>query len=144
MRLHAQPLYHPSPRARYNCAETQSQPSAAADALARWRQSTVDRRRRGDDRPRVGSDLEGASLQVVGPAHSVDHARKLLAHQHVDAALLDVNLAGERTDDLAATQAHDKVPFAFLTGYGREALPVAFASAPLVPSRSWPSTCSAP
>jgi hypothetical protein len=69
----------------------------------------------------------------VGPAHSVDHARKLLAHQHVDAALLDVNLAGVRTDDLAATQAHDKVPSAFLTGYGRESLPVAFASAPLVP-----------
>jgi DNA-binding response OmpR family regulator len=76
--------------------------------------------------------LEAAGLKVVGPARSIKHAHKLIAAEHVDAALLDVNVAGQRIDDLAVALSRDKIPFAFLTGYGRENLPVAFADASLV------------
>jgi CheY-like chemotaxis protein len=46
-----------------------------------------------------------------------------------DAALLDVNLAGQSVDELAALLKKNKRPFAFATGYGREALPAAFRDA---------------
>jgi hypothetical protein len=35
-------------------------------------------------------------------------------------------------DDLAAALTRLRVPFAFLTGYGREALPAAFRQAPII------------
>jgi CheY-like chemotaxis protein len=43
-----------------------------------------------------------------------------------DAALLDTNLSGERVDELAALLTRRNIPFAFITGYGREALPEGF------------------
>jgi len=86
-----------------------------------------------EDEPLVSMELEAslseASCEVVGPAGTLASARLLIAQEHCDAALLDVNLAGQVVDELAAALTQKNIPFAFVTGYGREALPQAFREA---------------
>jgi CheY-like chemotaxis protein len=77
--------------------------------------------------------LEATKVQVIGPADSVAAARALIAKEPVDAALIDINLGSERGEELAKELARAKVPFAFLTGYGRETLRPPFQVAPLIP-----------
>lgn len=60
---------------------------------------------------------------VVGPAASAGAARPLIAGAPVDAALLDCNLHGARSDEVAAALIERAIPFAFATGYDREAVP---------------------
>ena len=43
-----------------------------------------------------------------------------------DGAVLDVNLRGERVDEVAAILSWRGIPFVFASGYGRENLPAAF------------------
>jgi hypothetical protein len=50
----------------------------------------------------------------------------------MDAALLDANLGRRPVDDIAAALTRHHVPFAFVTGYGREDLPQAFAVAAML------------
>ena len=86
-----------------------------------------------EDEPLVSMELESclqaAGCEVVGPVGRLDRARSLIADAVCDAALIDANLAGERVDELAAVLARRGVPFAFVTGYGRDALPDAFRQA---------------
>ena len=70
--------------------------------------------------------LEQLGLDVAGPASSVNEAGDLLQRIRPDIALLDANLHGQKVDGIAETLAAMSVPFAFSTGYGREALPAAF------------------
>jgi DNA-binding response OmpR family regulator len=49
-----------------------------------------------------------------------------------DAAILDLNLNGKRSDVLAAALTRRNIPFAFVTGYGRDTLPAAFRQAALL------------
>ena len=89
-----------------------------------------------EDEPLVAMDMEAsltaAGCEIVGPAGTLDHARRLIADAAFDAALLDVNLSGHPVDDLAAALAHNAIPFVFVTGYGREGLPRAFAQAAML------------
>ena len=86
-----------------------------------------------EDEPLVSMDLEAslrsAGFEVIGPAGNLGAAKRLIADAQFDAALLDVNLAGHPVDELAALLTNKSVPFAFVTGYGREALPSAFGDA---------------
>jgi CheY-like chemotaxis protein len=86
-----------------------------------------------EDEPLVSMELESclqaAGCEVVGPVGRLDRARRLIADAAYDAALIDANLAGERVDELAAALTRRRVPFAFVTGYGRDALPDAFREA---------------
>ena len=77
--------------------------------------------------------LETAEVNVIGPARSLNAAHELIKKHKADAALLDVNIGGQRIDELAAALSRNKVPFAFLTGYRRETLPPPFQAALLVP-----------
>lgn len=61
-------------------------------------------------------EREGAS--VVGMASSVAGGLKLLDATHPEAAVLDLNLAGEVSKPLAAAFAERCVPFVIVTGYG--------------------------
>jgi PAS domain S-box-containing protein len=86
-----------------------------------------------EDEPLLSMDME-ASLGEVGcvvggPAGTIAKARQLIAGGNYDAALLDANLAGESVDELAAALTQRNVPFAFVTGYGAEALPQGFREA---------------
>ena len=59
-------------------------------------------------------------------------AKVLIDEAEFDAALLDVNLGGQKVDELAAALTQKNIPFAFVTGYGREGLPQSFQHAPLI------------
>jgi DNA-binding LytR/AlgR family response regulator len=59
---------------------------------------------------------------VLGPASSVAHALALIDGDRPDAALLDVNLKGERATPIAAALIARGVPFVLITGYSRPQL----------------------
>ena len=44
-----------------------------------------------------------------------------------DGVLLDANLRGQPVGDVAAALTRRNIPFVFVTGYGRQALPESFA-----------------
>jgi PAS domain S-box-containing protein len=83
-----------------------------------------------DDEPLVAMDvvatLEEAGCKVVGPAATLEKARALIADGMFDIALLDANLGGCSVDELAEGLAQRKIPFCFITGYGRDGLPESF------------------
>jgi len=89
-----------------------------------------------DDEPLLLMDLEdtltNSGCVIVGPASTLPQAKVLIDRAEFDAALLDVNLGGQRVDELAAALTQNNTPFAFVTGYGREGLPQSFRHAPLV------------
>ncbi len=89
-----------------------------------------------EDEPLVALELmtmlEDAGADVVGPAADCPRARSLIAGGGFDAAVLDGNLQGEPVDDLADLLAGLGVPFAFVSGYGRENLPPDHQNVPLL------------
>lgn len=78
--------------------------------------------------------LVDLGCSVVGPATSLEEGLSLAATVDLDAALLDVNLDGKRSESVADLLRQRGVPFAFITGYGRAALEVS-GSAQLVISK---------
>jgi CheY-like chemotaxis protein len=86
-----------------------------------------------EDEPLISMDieamLEAEGCEVVGPAMNFETARSMIASAQYDAALLDVNLGGHTVDELAAALTQKNCPFAFVTGYGRAALPQGFREA---------------
>ena len=89
-----------------------------------------------DDEPLLVMDLvdtlSNVGCVIVGPASNHAQAKVLIVEADFDAALMDVNLGGQQVDDLAAALTQRNIPFAFVTGYGREGLPQSFQHAPLV------------
>jgi CheY-like chemotaxis protein len=59
---------------------------------------------------------------VVGPASRVNQALALLDAEAIDAAVLDVNLNGQKSYPVAAALAARHVPFVFSTGYHKDSL----------------------
>src|SRR4051812_30509792 len=62
--------------------------------------------------------LRRAGYQVLGPAPSVSAALRLLRAERPDAAVLDVELAGERVTPVAELLREMLVPFILASGYG--------------------------
>jgi two-component sensor histidine kinase/CheY-like chemotaxis protein len=82
----------------------------------------------------IESALRDGGCDVAGPVGDVEEALRLIASgERYDAALLDTKLSGYRVDSVAAALAQAGVPFAFITGYGAEALPEAFRQSMIVP-----------
>lgn len=81
----------------------------------------------------IAGQLEDAGAEVVGPAGTAAAALELIARYRFDAALLDANLDGEPVDAVAASLAGKAIPFAFVSGYGRETLPAGFGETELLP-----------
>lgn len=65
----------------------------------------------------VEAVLGNAGCTVIGPAADVAEALTLAADSLPDVAVLDVNLAGERSDPIADALAARGIPFIFCTGY---------------------------
>lgn len=80
----------------------------------------------------ISNLLEDAGAQIAGLASSADEAIRLIAASAPEGALLDANLRGEMVDDIAAELDRRKVPFLFVSGYGRESLPQGFVDVPVV------------
>ena len=74
----------------------------------------------------LAETLDAAGCEVIGPAASVDEAFKLMHGQQLDAALLDIDLAGDRSFPIADALSEWGVPFAFFTGFTADILPERF------------------
>ena len=70
--------------------------------------------------------LTRAGWRVIGSAGTLSSAVSLARKSACDAALLDVNLRGERADEVAEILFARGVPFLFVSGFGRGNLPAAF------------------
>lgn len=68
--------------------------------------------------------LEDMGCVPVGPASTVDEGLQMATDgAHIDAALLDVNVAGRQVFPIAEALKARGVPFIFSTGYGEGGLP---------------------
>jgi len=76
--------------------------------------------------------LENAGLAVAGPASTVSDALTAIQTGPIRGALLDAHLGGESASRIADVLTSRELPFAFVSGYGRESLPPAHSAAPLV------------
>ncbi len=65
----------------------------------------------------LDSTLRAAGYGVIGPAADVSAALSLLKAERPDAAILDVNLAGQWVSPVAEVLQAMSVPFALTSGY---------------------------
>ncbi|WP_271594772.1 response regulator [Bradyrhizobium sp. CCBAU 65884] len=65
----------------------------------------------------LDTELRAAGYHVIGPASDIDGALDLLKTERPDAAVLDVNLAGEWITPVAETLRAMAVPFILASGY---------------------------
>ena len=85
-----------------------------------------------EDDPIIALDFEdtllGFGVKNVRTANSVAKALVMIAERQPDFALLDVSLIREKSFAVAERLEALKVPYAFVTGYGADALlPAAFS-----------------
>ncbi len=66
--------------------------------------------------------LDDLGCTVVGPAARLEDAQALLDNEEIDAAVLDINLAGEKVFPVADRLDSNHVPFVFASGYGEAGL----------------------
>ena len=74
--------------------------------------------------------LDEMGFSVLGPFNRISEAMVALRNNHIDAAVLDVNLGGELIYPLADVLAAEHVPFVFITGYGAEEIEPRYAKRP--------------
>jgi len=74
--------------------------------------------------------LESIGCQIVGPAARLTAAVKLAQSETLDAAVLDIDIAGEMVWPAAEELQRRGVPFLFLTAYSLNVVPALFAAIP--------------
>lgn len=74
--------------------------------------------------------LEMSGCAVAGPVSRLAAALDAAARENCAAAILDVNLAGQRIDPVAEILSQRNIPFLFVTGYAADALPKEHAARP--------------
>jgi len=80
----------------------------------------------------IASLLEDIGCEPVGPVGHVQTAMLAVTKERLDAALLDVDLAGESVEPIADFLRRGGIPFALVTGYARDRLPVRLREYPYV------------
>ena len=90
-----------------------------------------------EDDPIIALDLEdtiaGFGVQSVRTAGNVAQALQVIDERVPKFALLDVGLVHEHSFAVAERLAALNIPFAFVTGYGADRVPAAFAERPRLP-----------
>jgi CheY-like chemotaxis protein len=76
--------------------------------------------------------LQEAGCVVVGPVGRVAKAVVMAQAEVIDAALLDLNLAGESVIPIIEALTRRNVPFVFVTGYGHGHLPAGYTDRPVL------------
>lgn len=76
--------------------------------------------------------LEDMGCSTVGPAANIDDGLALVEAEPLDAALLDVNVAGRQVFPVAQALKDRGVPFVFSTGYGEGGLPDEWRGQPTI------------
>lgn len=89
-----------------------------------------------EDEALIAMDLEAtlweAGCIVLGPIARVGQALAAVEGGGFDAALLDVNLNGEKVFPVADALAERKISFLFLTGYEKSILPERYHRCPIL------------
>ena len=125
--LPPQPQSRPLQRSTARFAMSASGPDGEApetgSAAGRWRGLSGRRILIVEDEAMLALDLEfafeDAGAQVVGPAVSLDQAMALVSGvADIDAAVLDVDIAGQPVLPVAQALSAAGVPFVFHTGHG--------------------------
>ena len=89
-----------------------------------------------EDEPLVALELTtilgDAGIAIAGLAATADEAMAAIVDTAADAVLLDGNLQGALVDDVAAALVARNIPFLFVSGYGREHLPLGLDSVMII------------
>jgi DNA-binding NtrC family response regulator len=90
-----------------------------------------------EDDPIIALDFEdtisGFGVRAVRTAGNVAMALQMIDERAPEFALLDVGLVREQSFAVAERLATLNIPFAFVTGYGADRVPAAFADRPRLP-----------
>lgn len=76
--------------------------------------------------------LAALGCSIIGPASRVEQALDLLDGEPVDAAVLDLNIAGELVYPVADVLGARGLPFIFATGYGAEGVSKPYRDRPVL------------
>jgi CheY-like chemotaxis protein len=121
----------PAAHARPASADRRNGPEAVSPAPLKGKRFLVV-----EDEPLIALEivaaLESSGSVVKGPLGSVEEALRVIEDASFDAVLLDANLRGAPVDDIAVALTRRNIPFVFVTGYGRQALPESFAQSPIL------------
>jgi CheY-like chemotaxis protein len=74
--------------------------------------------------------LQTSGCVVVGPVSRLPGAVEAATREECAAAILDVNLGGQRIDPVAEILSRRNIPFVFVTGYATDVLPKPHAERP--------------
>jgi DNA-binding response OmpR family regulator len=74
--------------------------------------------------------LENIGCEIVGPAARLAAAVQLAQSESLDAAVLDINIAGEMIWPVAEELQRRGVPFLFFSAYPQSVVPALFATRP--------------
>ncbi len=92
----------------------------------------------------VEASLQECGARVVGPAATVPAALDLISRTEcLDAAILDINLRGTTSYELADVLRGRGVPVIFVTGYDRSSVPSRYADIPVCEKPFDLAECSA-
>ena len=80
----------------------------------------------------VAEFLRDCGLEPVGPVGHLESAMQIARQRALDGAILDINLGGTSCFPICATLSTRRIPFAFLTGYPKAAIPIEYCAVPLV------------
>jgi DNA-binding response OmpR family regulator len=84
----------------------------------------------------------GMGIMAVRTAGTVSTALEMITSRSPD-SLLDIGLTREKSFAVSERLAELKIPFAFVTGYGEDKVPAAFAEAPMLPKPYSPEALQA-
>ena len=88
--------------------------------------------------------LEAAGARVVGPAATVPDALDLISRtENLDGAILDINLRGAPSYEVADALCARGIALVFATGYDRHVVPTRYAEIPVCEKPIDPAECSA-
>jgi two-component sensor histidine kinase len=76
--------------------------------------------------------LKEIGFEILGPFGKMDYRLGAAAAGEIDAAILDVNIAGELVYPIAEMLAARSIPFAFVTGYSEDNIDKRFANVPVM------------
>lgn len=80
----------------------------------------------------IASIVEGLGHTIVGPAGTIEEARAIITDAALDFAIIDANLRGRSSAELAERLADREVPFCVCTGYRTDDIRAAFGGIPVV------------
>ncbi len=76
----------------------------------------------------IASCITDAGGEVAGTVDRADQAKSIIGNDSVDVAIIDINLGGGPSFDLASYCLAQKLPFVFVTGYDCDEIPAHFRS----------------